>query len=151
MMSLAKNPVDIVRWAHDTFGMHQQSAEIEAFAEWVAGQHFRHVLEIGSLKGGTAAMLCQLVDGMVISVDLPSGRFGADHHGYDEAKMLERNMRLRDECARFIGLLGDSKDVTIRSAVANTLAGEKLDLLFIDGDHTFEGVKSDFELYRGFV
>ena len=33
----------------------------------------------------------------------------------------------------------------------NILAGRQLDLLFIDGDHAYEGVKSNFEMYAPFA
>jgi predicted O-methyltransferase YrrM len=35
--------------------------------------------------------------------------------------------------------------------VATALAGEKADFLFIDGDHTVNGVKADYEMYKEFV
>ena len=30
------------------------------------------------------------------------------------------------------------------------LANQKIDILFIDGDHTYAGVKADYEAYKGF-
>jgi predicted O-methyltransferase YrrM len=35
--------------------------------------------------------------------------------------------------------------------VENILKGRKLDFLFIDGDHRYEGVKMDFEMYGKLV
>ncbi|MBY0546256.1 MAG: class I SAM-dependent methyltransferase, partial [Candidatus Obscuribacterales bacterium] len=39
----------------------------------------------------------------------------------------------------------------ILALVERNLQGQKLDLLFIDGDHGYDGVKADFEAYRQFL
>jgi 2-keto-3-deoxy-L-rhamnonate aldolase RhmA len=35
--------------------------------------------------------------------------------------------------------------------VKEVLGGQPLDYLFIDGDHTYEGVRKDFEMYGPLV
>ena len=46
--------------------------------------------------------------------------------------------------------VGDSHDEFILQDVADLLYEEKVDILFIDGDHTYEGVKQDYEDYKQF-
>jgi hypothetical protein len=46
---------------------------------------------------------------------------------------------------------GDSHTVSIRDAVERAGGGQGIDGLFIDGDHTYEGVRSDYLNYRGLV
>lgn len=60
-------------------------------------------------------------------------------------------------CARHIGIdvnpaapadiHGDSRDPQTRKELEERLAGGLIDLLFIDGDHTYDAVKSDYEMY----
>ena len=48
-------------------------------------------------------------------------------------------------------LRADSHDFATKDKIREILQGQSLDLLFIDGDHTYEGVKADFEMYEPFV
>lgn len=132
-------------------GMHQHRGEIEPFAAWLAARKPRHVIEIGTLHGGTATMFHQLCMGQVITIDLPGGRFGGADHNLDLARCQERGARLRASCSRVYPVLGDSHDPKTVEAVRGLLGGQRADLLFIDGDHTYEGVRRDYELYAPLV
>jgi len=132
------------------FPMAQYRDEITGAARWLLGQApLRRVLEIGTHQGGTAAFWCELAD-HVISVDLPDGPFGGLDKGAAEVRNA-RLLRTYANYARFTGILGDSRASSTLHLVEHALDGEKLDLLFIDGDHRYEGVKGDLALYRRFV
>lgn len=45
----------------------------------------------------------------------------------------------------------NSHDTSTLIKIIKLLKDHKLDLLFIDGDHTYEGVKKDFEMYAPLV
>jgi len=48
-------------------------------------------------------------------------------------------------------IIGDSADPQTLKKLKEVLAGREIDLLFIDGNHTYEGVRKDYELYAPLV
>jgi len=82
-------------------------------------------------------------DAVIISIDLPHGRFGG---GYPEWKIpLYRSFATQKQ--KIYLIREDSHELSTLNMVKKILKGHKLDFLFIDGDHTYDGVKRDFEVY----
>lgn len=135
-------------------GTLQKRSEIIGFLKETFPEAPRAVAEIGRAKGGTLALICRSAapDALVISLDLPgaihSGPVPFLNKGTWRLPLLKamagpgQDLRLID---------GDSKETSSVERFAAALGGRKLDLLFIDGDHTWEGVSSDYRLYSPFV
>jgi predicted O-methyltransferase YrrM len=110
------------------------------------------VLEIGTAKGGTLFLLSRAAapDALLISVDLPGGRFGGQLARLPVLRrwMLKRTILAR-QTVRFVP--ADSHKKETLETVERLLQGRALDVLFIDADHTYESVKRDFEMYSPLV
>lgn len=106
-------------------------------------------LEIGTNYGGTLLMLCTLSPpgSCIISIDLPRGRFGG---GYPLRK-IPLYRRFPRSGQRLHLIRADSHTVETKERVLRILSGEPLDYLFLDGDHTYDGVRRDFEMYAPLV
>lgn len=128
-------------------GMVQNYSEILEAARFFKQLGVTDFIEIGTDQGGTFLIWSKLSDdGVRISVDLPHGAYG--QAGYD--------VRRRDRILTGLGsqvhmLHGSSHDQGMKDQVAGILDGKKVDFLFIDGDHSYEGVRQDYEMYREFV
>lgn len=127
----------------------QKPSELTALLELVADLRPRRVVEIGTFRGGTLWAFAQVAasDATLVSVDLPGGEFGG---GYDEEQLGRfRNFLRHDQ--QVIALPLDSHDEGTVEAVREALGGASADFLFIDGDHRYDGVKRDWELYSPLV
>jgi predicted O-methyltransferase YrrM len=123
--------------------------EIQSFLEILQTRPPRTVLEIGTAHGGTLFLLAQVAqpDALIISVDLPHGDFGG---GYTASR--ENLYRAFARPSQRLALLrSDSHRPSTLEAVRNLFGDLPVDVLFIDGDHTFEGVRRDYEMYSTLV
>lgn len=134
---------------YGNMSLKQNMVELLGLVNLLRERELETVCEIGTLKGGTLFIWCQLAarDAAIFSIDLPHGQFGG---GYNEKSLpffhsfLKRGQTL--DCLR-----GDSHSAEIRQQFAASLKGRELDFLFIDGDHSYDGVKKDYEDYSPFV
>lgn len=121
----------------------------------VATQKKLHIVEIGTLFGVGAAALYQanrlLTDDLTLTlIDPLTGYYGAGQPDLITGEpvtmeALQANLARCDVAPKDVRILkGLSQDIAIREACAD----DSSNLLIIDGDHTREGVKRDFENYR---
>lgn len=130
------------RYGYFTINTLQMRSEILALANAVAELKPRIILEIGTARGGTLLIWSSLTSEKVVSCDLV--------HREPQKALLEALPPPGSTCKVKL-LTGNSHATEFKQRVAAELAGEKVDFLFIDGDHTVEGVRADYEDYREFV
>ena len=148
-----RNIPSLIRFAftacHGLLAPAQVKSEITRVAERVAKLKPTAAMEIGTAHGGTLLILAHLAarDATIISLDLPGGRFGG---GYPRWKIPLYKSFAKGRQSITLLREDSHKEDTMRKA-KEALGKRKLDFLLIDGDHTYEGVKRDFNLYKGLV
>ena len=128
----------------------QKIKEMKSFIKILAEKKPKALLEIGTARGGTLFLLCKIShpNATILSIDLPEGQFGGQTYPNWKIPLYQSFAK------------GNQKLHLIRSNSHNSntfleikrlLDGTTLDFLLIDGDHDYEGVKQDFEMYSPLV
>lgn len=120
-----------------TFKPQQNEGEIKALLEEVGARKPKTIVEVGTGRGGTLYLYCRYLTSAtrILTIDLPS----SDRSQWNN----ERLWRGFSDRAELAFLQGDSHGTAIREQVRALVGPEGADFIFIDGDHSYEGVKSD--------
>lgn len=122
-------------------GACQKASELVPLISLLKNCRLRAVVEIGTLRGGTLWLWCQLAseDAQVIGVDLRTD-------AYEVVAAAGPGARQSVRC-----LQGDSHLESTAVALRSALGDRPVDLLFLDGDHSYGGVSQDFDWYAPMV
>lgn len=127
--------------------LQQIESEWERYMNLISSHEIKFGMEIGTWGGGSFSTLTNVAsdDATLLTLDLHEGMFKTLEDKGIGLKMLKKynqNVFVRNY---------DSHDESSVSWTKEILGENKLDYLFIDGDHSYDGVKEDFYKYSPFV
>jgi len=124
------------------FNATQKESEITGLLTIIQEMKPKRVCEIGAYHGGTLALFCTVVspNANILSLDI----------NYSP-KQIRAFPYFSNHHQKIVCIGGNSQASSTLTQFNQWLNGEQLDLLFIDGDHSFTGVSKDFELYSPYV
>ncbi len=130
-------------------GAAQKTREFAALVSLLGKHKLEVVVEIGTLHGGTLWTWCQVArqDALIVSIDLPGGSFGGGYET-DAVPILEGYARKEQSV---VLIRDDSHKESTLGALEHAVDERSIDFLFIDGDHSYDGVKRDFRMYSPLV
>lgn len=127
----------------------QVPEEFLSLARLVESRRPRTVLEVGTADGGTLFAHARLAhpEALIISIDLPHGLFGG---GYPPWR-IPLYESFAGPHQRLELMRVDSHAPGTATRLERLLDGRRIDYAFIDGDHTYDGVRQDFDLCLRFA
>lgn len=132
-----KEYISIIR-KHNNFKPSQKDSEISQLMELALSEKIGVICEIGTYRGGSLFLLSRVAreDALIISIDINNTIF---------RRFLYRKFSRARQKLFLIN--GNSQSTAIENKVKRILKNKKIDLLFIDGDHSFFGVINDYVRY----
>jgi cephalosporin hydroxylase len=133
-------PLRLYEFVMNTVPPLQIKSELFALADYLDEIQPQVFCEIGVADGGTnfflARRCCSIRQVIGIDVHIKNAHIIRD--------------LARPDC--LVTLIDGSSDwESVRKSVKRALRGKRIDVLLIDGDHSYKGVRSDFVLYRDYV
>ncbi len=130
-------------------GALQKMKELSPLISLLKKRKLNTIVEIGTAKGGTFYVWCKIAqpEAKIVSIDLPGGSFGGGYTLNDVKKF--RTYKKQKQELHFIRK--DSHEQITKKKLVEILKGKEIDLLIIDGDHKYFGVKKDWKLYSPLV
>ena len=148
-----RKPEEVVAFCFESpgnfIGPSQSRSEILQLVTILHQRKPKVVVEIGTAEGGTLCMWCSIGDpqAVIASIDLPGGVHGGGYPNWKSA--VYRRFAQPRQSLHLLRL--DSHQLTTLERLKTIIPSGGIDFLFIDGDHTYEGVKADFEMYSPLV
>jgi predicted O-methyltransferase YrrM len=136
--------VELARQAlrHDAI---QKTTELVPLIAYLRRHKLRRVLEIGTERGGTLLVWTRLAErhATIVTVDWEQTARQVLTEPDELRSLAQPQQRIKV-------VRGDSHADETHAKISALLDGP-LDLLFLDGDHTYDGVRVDFESYGSLV
>jgi cephalosporin hydroxylase len=126
----------------------QSRSELKGAAQYFKEREPETFVEIGTARGGTLYTWSRAIPSIstLVSIDLPSEQTTAVNN--TPPKFLQS---ICEETVSNVHCIRKDSQCDSTVEEVENLTENGIDVLFLDGDHTYEGVKSDFEQYKQIV
>lgn len=144
------NPSELALIAITGYGSMQKHSEFTALLEMLELHKPKVIVEIGIGKGGSTWAFSK-IEGLTkhIIIDMPAGPWGGSPD--EEIKKTLTYISQNSSGVPIEAIFGNSQNSGCLEALKELLKGEQIDFLFIDGDHSYAGVKTDYLTYSNLV
>jgi predicted O-methyltransferase YrrM len=149
-IKITQHSLDMVRQiANDVATFHHHYHILFDIANTFGDKKINYV-EIGAYAGGSSCLMLQRLNTTIISIDLGEP--------ISKEVVFSNIIEYKNNNNYYKYIQGNSQTQETKDKVIETLSNSrvlgytnKIDVLFIDGDHSFDGVLADFNMYVDLV